>query len=294
MEGAFYLTGIGRRWAASALMAVALCAGTAGAQFVSIGGPPATPGPVGPARHRVAPAGAEVDVALPHFVIPDTGICVDPSLNKKKEFHTVRIDHRPTDIPVYAPEPGSRRAPAWDDTSNDWTRSQPLFQDFDSMGPNGLTPPDPDLATDGTYILAVTNDDFAVYDTCGTQLYRIDVEDYLGYASDFLLYDPKVIYDPWNARWVMMWHKKRATTQESSMIMMFTGGSTPFGLSGAGAYWYDVNMVQNDGSADESWADYYDLGYSSNAITFAGNQFRWDDSFRWSRIRFVDKTVSDR
>lgn len=270
-----------------ALLSVAAAATFSAAQ-VQVVDPPPHGRPV-PARqqHLVAP-GMEFDVVVPQFVVPDSGICSDPA-KRTKEFKTVRIDHRMTATPIYTIEPGARLAPASDDTANDWTRSLPIFQGFDSMGPNGLTPPDPDVATNGTYILAVTNDDFAVYDICGNLLYNIDVEDYLGYDAGYLLYDPKVVYDPWDNRWVMLWHKKWAANEESTLVVMVTSGSTPFGLTGAGAYWYDVQMIQDNGTGDESWADYYDLGYSSTALTFAGNQFRWNDTFRWSRIRFVDK-----
>ncbi|MCG3123678.1 MAG: hypothetical protein GIKADHBN_02099 [Phycisphaerales bacterium] len=273
-----------------AALLVALCAAATATAQQNVRDPvPGGEQPPPPRPHIFAP-NAEREVAVPQFIVPDGGICPDRISTDRNRNKPIRINHRATDIPVYDIPPDARLAPAVDDTANDWTRSQPLFQDFASMGPNGLTPPDPDLATNGTYIVAVTNDDFAVYDMCGNLEYTVDIEDYLGYAADFLLYDPKVIYDPWSNRWVMLWHKKRASTEESSLVFIITSGSTPFGLTGAGAYWYDVNAIQDNGTADESWADYYDLGYSSTAITCAGNQFRWNDSFRWARVRFLDKS----
>ncbi|MBL8962938.1 MAG: hypothetical protein JNK70_02595 [Phycisphaerae bacterium] len=252
--------------------------------------PPPTPGPVPAPRPHTVPAGMEFDIASPNFIIPDEGICRDPEKAARKQWRPMRIDHRPTDIPVFTPDPDAWLAPVVEDTANDYQRARPLFQNFDSMGFNDLNPPDPDLATNGVHIVAVTNDDFAVYDTCGNLLYSIDIEDYLGTDAAYLLFDPKIIYDPWNGRWVMMWHKKRDATKESTMIIMVTSGATPFGLTGAGAYWYEFNMRQDIGTADESWADYYDLGFSNTAITFSGNQFRWTGGFRWARARFVDKT----
>jgi hypothetical protein len=237
--------------------------------------------------HTNAVGSIEADVATPQFIIPDTGICYDPDKRSKRPFKPVRINHQLIEDPIYHAVPGSRPAPVNDDMAG--VSASPPFQNFDSHGFNDLTPPDCDLATNGTYIVTVTNDDFAVYDTCGNTLYTIDAEDYFGYDSAYLLFDPKIIYDPWSSRWVMIWHKKRDATQESTMIVAVTGGATPFGITGAGAYWYDVQMVQDDGSADESWADYYDLGYSNTAISFAGNQFRWNGGFRWGRIRFADK-----
>lgn len=271
------------------LSAVAVgLAATASVGQVAVTMPPQNPGAVPAPRPHVIPAGAEVDFASPNFIIPDTGICQDPDA-PRKQWRPMRIDHRPTDIPVFTHDPDAWLAPTLDDQANDWHRARPLFENFDSMGFNGLNPPDPDLATDGRYIVAVTNDDFEVYDVCGTLLYSIDIHDYLGTSTLYLLFDPKVIYDPWNNRWVMMWHKKRDATRESTMIFMITGGGTPFGLTGAGAYWYEFNMRQDADTADDSWADYYDLGYSNTAITIAGNQFRWNNSFRWGRIRYLDK-----
>lgn len=281
----------GWRVAATAILGSLVC-GVAGAQVVSTGGPAPGGNPPPIARpHGPAQPGVEVDIVKPQFVVPDTGICLDASQKTPRPVRPIRIDHRRTDIPVFVNDPASHILLPSNDKGNNSTRSQPLFQNFDSMGPNDLTPPDPDLATNGTYIVAVNNDDFAVYDICGQALFSIDAEDYFGYSTAYLLFDPKVIYDPWNNRWVMLWHKKRESTEESTMIIAVTSGSTPFGLSGAGAYWYDVPMVQDDGTADESWADYYDLGYSNTAITFSGNQFRWSGGFRWGRIRFCDKAT---
>ncbi|HLO42031.1 MAG TPA: GC-type dockerin domain-anchored protein [Phycisphaerales bacterium] len=257
---------------------------------VAAGMPPRDGGYVPELRpHTNAVGTIEADVALPQFIVPDTGICFDPEKRTKRPFKPVRINHQLIEDPIYHAVPGSRPAPANDDFGGPMPAAAGPFQNFESHGFNDLTPPDCDLATNGTYIVTVTNDDFAVYDTCGNTLYTIDAEDYFGYDSAFLLFDPKIIYDPWSSRWVMIWHKKRDATQESTMVVAVTGGATPFGLSGANAYWYDVQMVQDDGTADESWADYYDLGYSNTAVYFSGNQFRWSGSFRWGRIRFVDK-----
>jgi CARDB len=273
----------------TALGLIAICAGSAVAQVHSTFEPGSPEARNRPAAGAPIP-GPEDEVVVARKIEPDSGICVDPAKKKRKEVKPIRINHRQTDIPVYDIDPNAMRAPAMDDTANDYTRAQPLFQNFESMGPNDLTPPDPDLATDGQHIVVVTNDDFAVYDLCGNVLFNVDAEDYFGTDTAYLLFDPKVVYDPWANRWVMMWHKKRDSTQESTMILAYTAGTTPFGLTGAGVLFYEINMVQDNGTADESWADYYDLGYSANTINFAGNQFRWAGGFRWGRIRYATST----
>ena len=84
------------------------------------------------------------------------------------------------------------------------TEAPPSIFAFDSIGPNDLDPPDPDIAVGPNHIAVVTNDDFAVYDKCGNELFRSDIEVFLGTDPSWLVFDPKVIYDPWNNRWVMM------------------------------------------------------------------------------------------
>lgn len=71
---------------------------------------------------------------------------------------------------------------AHDDTG-EWSRAQPLMQNFEGPGPNGLTPPDPDLATGYDYVVTVTNDDFAVYDRAGELIFYRDIHDFLGVSE---------------------------------------------------------------------------------------------------------------
>jgi len=174
-----------------------------------------------------------------------------------------------------------------DESAYNEPRAQPLMQGFESIGPNGLTPPDPDLARGYDYEVAVTNDDFAVYDSCGTELYRRDINDFLG-ISDFM-FDPKVIFDPWAGRWVMMYHVRESNPQKSELVMVISGNSTPFGLPGSSVWWYRFNMVQDGGTSDASWMDYADLGYSNTQVFASGNMFRFNGGFRWARILVFDK-----
>ncbi|MEW6071335.1 MAG: hypothetical protein AB1726_01910 [Planctomycetota bacterium] len=221
----------------------------------------------------------------PVRIVPDTGIR-PPSAHEDEGVEEVPRQVRPAEWPLFVPR-GGDEAPIVEDRAAG--RAQPLMQDWESIGPNGLTPPDPDAAAGWDYVVTVTNDDFAVYDRCGNVLYTADIEDYLGTDPAYLLYDPKVIFDPWNGRWVMLWHKKRTATEESSLALVITSGSIPFGLSGSGAYWYDFNAVQDAGTADASWADYFDLGYSNEHVFAGGNMFRFAGGFRWARIWIWDK-----
>lgn len=166
--------------------------------------------------------------------------------------------------------------------------SQPLMKDHAGPGFNGLTPPDPDLARGYDYQVCATNDDFAVYDTCGNELFYTDVNDFLGQAGVFF-FDPKVIFDPWAGRWVIMYHSRDTSPQESHLAIIVSGNSIPPGVPGSSWWWYNFNVQQDAGTGDASWADYFDLGYSNNYLTAAGNMFRFAGGFRWGRLIIFDK-----
>ena len=193
---------------------------------------------------------------------------------------------RPGDDP-WIPDGSGYWPPMGEDLAS--PQSLTLMQNFEGPGYNGLTPPDPDMARGYDYEVCVTNDDFAVYDSCGNELYYRDINDFLG-ISDFL-YDPKVIYDPWGSRWVMMYHIKDTNPQTSRLVFVISGDSTPFGLPGSSSWWYSFNVQQDTGTGDASWADYFDLGYSNTQLSAAGNMLRFSGGFRWGRIMVFDKAA---
>ncbi|MEM9661304.1 MAG: GC-type dockerin domain-anchored protein [Planctomycetota bacterium] len=169
----------------------------------------------------------------------------------------------------------------------------PAIFAFDSIGPNDLDPPDPDIAVGPNHIAVVTNDDFAVYDKCGNELFRQDAEVFFGTPPADLVFDPKVIYDPWNNRWVMLWHVRNFDTDRGRILLSISSGGTPWGVGAS--YFYDYNVVQDAGTADASWPDYFDLGFSQNFITTSGNMFEFPDvfgnrPFRWARHIIFDKS----
>ncbi len=216
--------------------------------------------------------------------IPEGGVFPDGTIPQPER--EAGRPMRPGDDP-WIPDGSGYWPPMQDDLAG--PRSQPLMQNFEGPGYNGLTPPDPDMARGYDYQVTVTNDDFAVYDSCGTELYYRDINDFLG-ISDFL-FDPKVIFDPWAGRWVMMYHIQDSNPQTSRLVFVISADSTPFGLPGSGSWWYNFNVLQDAGTGDASWADYFDLGYSNTQLSAAGNMFRFAGGFRWGRIMVFDKTA---
>jgi hypothetical protein len=162
-----------------------------------------------------------------------------------------------------------------------------VFQEFNGSGINGWTPADPDLGVGGGYVCQVVNDDYLVYDKCGNLLFSRDANDLFGYDTSYMIFDCKIAFDPWQSRWIMLWHVKRDSDQYGRLFLAITRSSVPFGLgSGTTTGWdyYPFNWVQDAGTAEASAPDYYDLGYSDDHVYVGGDQFRFAGGFRWSRM----------
>ena len=243
---------------------------------------PLTPGRVDPQTGIVTEPGA---IAKP-VTIPSTGVhphgtLADPAREAGRPM-------RPAEDP-WIPDGTGYWPPMSEDANANWEpRAQPLMMNHEGPNWNGLNPPDPDLARGYDYQVAVTNDDFGVYDSCGNQVFYSDINDYLGLSGEFM-FDPKVIFDPWNGRWVMMWHIKDDASQTSDLVFVVTNSSLPFGLA-SDVWYYRISMVQDQGTGNAAWLDYADLGYSNTTVYASGNMFFFSGGFRWGRIIVLDKS----
>lgn len=145
-------------------------------------------------------------------------------------------------------------------------------------------PPDCETAVGGNWVIQVTNVRWAVYDKCGNQLMLENFATTLN--SSRFIFDPKVIYDPWARRFVMLALEKDDATLYSKVVLMASASENPLGN------WYVYRFSAETGSgADVAWADYYDLSYGPEAVYMAGNQFRFsNDSFTGAQLIVVNKS----
>ncbi|MDX2148770.1 MAG: hypothetical protein SFZ23_14750 [Planctomycetota bacterium] len=165
-----------------------------------------------------------------------------------------------------------------------------IIHRFDAQGPNGLTPPDPDIAVGPNHIGTVTNDDYVVYDKCGNVVFSRDANDLFGIDTSFLLFDPKIIFDPWQSKWVVMFHCRRDSDQTGQLVVAVSNTSDPVGVGNW--YFYRFNIVQDAGTANASWPDYFDLGYSDDYVYSSGNMFTFGTrAFRWGRFAIWPKST---
>jgi len=162
--------------------------------------------------------------------------------------------------------------------------AQALIQNFHGIDQTTLRPPDPDIAVSRDYIVLVVNDVFAVYNKCGTQLHQASLST-LTILFAFL-FDPKVVYDEWDDRWILSFAAKNTATEESWIVLCVSETSTPMGLGASWAYNYPWT---NTGGW---WGDYPDLGCDLDAVYLTTNDFNWASPavFQRARITGLEKS----
>ncbi|MCC6402584.1 MAG: hypothetical protein IT207_01090 [Fimbriimonadaceae bacterium] len=143
-------------------------------------------------------------------------------------------------------------------------QTAPLVGEFEGIPQTTLTPPDPCMAVGPDHYILTVNDRWAIYDKCGNQLFNSRIGDFVSDPSGFY-FDPKVFYDPWRFRWGMLWH--RGTGNPSNLVTFGTTSSDPMG-QWVWKYWSGDGIF-----GAGTFSDYYDWGYSAQALYASGNQF---------------------
>lgn len=87
-----------------------------------------------------------------------------------------------------------------------------LIKSFEGNTESNSIPPDPHVAVGPDHVVGTVNSDFAIWDKNGNLLKRIDAGNwYSSFGVD--PFDPKVVYDHFAQRWVMVWLDQRDSPQ---------------------------------------------------------------------------------
>jgi len=163
-----------------------------------------------------------------------------------------------------------------------------------NISPNN--PPDPHLATGIHHIAMVVNSAFAVYDKAtGNRLLLTALKTWFNSVQppppdpDFI-YDPRIIFDHYANRWVLIAVSRKNNTHESAYLISVSQTPDPMG-----AWWiYSVDATVNVQNStvyeSDNWADFPALGYSGEVVLLTSNQFTFTLQFEYARIRILKKS----
>ncbi|GJQ63110.1 MAG: hypothetical protein SCALA702_21630 [Melioribacteraceae bacterium] len=161
-----------------------------------------------------------------------------------------------------------------------------LFRDFYGINQTSSIPPDPYVAVGPNHIIQVVNSTFRISTKDGQTLRTITGNSWFSSThSGANVFDPKVIYDHFDERWVMVWLHLNEFSNEAYFLVSVSDDSDPTGV------WYNwkLNSTTNGNSYAGNWADYQGVGYDDKAIYITSNQFSFSFSYNYTKIRIVPK-----
>ncbi|MCX7834050.1 MAG: T9SS type A sorting domain-containing protein [Ignavibacteria bacterium] len=159
------------------------------------------------------------------------------------------------------------------------------FQGF--LDPGNYIPPDQYIAAGPTHIIAVDNSRFRIFDKKGKHIKTINIDYWFSSALGGVnAFDPKVSYDNFAKRWIMVWLHVDNNTSRSYFLISVSDDSIPLG------FWNNWALPSNvNGSTfSNDWGDYQGVGFDTQAIYITANQFGFNAGFRGSKIRIINKS----
>ncbi len=165
-----------------------------------------------------------------------------------------------------------------------------LIQSFAGQPQGNSIPPDPYLAVGPQHIIGVVNTTFGIWDKNGNKLKSIDINAWYASAlSGVSAFDPKVIYDHYAKRWVMVWLDQAQSPARGNILVSVSKDSSAIGE------WYNYVFPSglNGTTASSTWTDYQGVGYDKDAVYITGNQWNFaaDNVFQYAKVRIIPKTA---
>ncbi len=217
---------------------------------------------------------------LPHTQLPSTGKMVqmpDPSHYTATLLQRIQQMQIPPHWGTATPEldPSQVSARTLKGGSNhgntvESTQSVSLGNYWNGLCCTGYTPPDPIIAAGDGYELQAVNLALVVYNSSGAQEYYATFQDFFGSLTIGLhLSDPKVLYDQYSNRWVILllaYHDPQpgSGTYISDYLIGISETSDPT----QAWYTYSISALTNN-----YFADFPGLGVDANAIYVTSNQW---------------------
>ncbi len=159
-----------------------------------------------------------------------------------------------------------------------------LLNNFQGMNMTNSIPPDPYIAVGPNYIMTTVNSKFAIWDKQGNLVKSISADSWYSSAlSNVSSFDPKILYDHFAQRWVMVWLDQDDASKRGNFLLSVSDDSDPNGA------WYNwvLPSTKNGNSGSSNWGDYEGVGFSKDAIFITSNQFDFSGNFQYAKIRII-------
>jgi hypothetical protein len=230
----------------------------------------------GPASGSIA---GGVTVTTDDFSIAPEGPAPLPMVPNK--FNVPLLDP-PADLP--APLGGEDyNASEYDPAESSLLGIPPInLASFQGIPQTNSIPPDPHCAVGPNHIIATVNTSFRISDKQGNTLKTITGSAWfsttLGAASPF---DPQIMYDNFNGRWIMLWDHLGAST--AYWLISVSDDDDPLGT------WYNwaVPAHLNGATPSGNWGDYPGIGFDQDALYVVSREFSFSGFYQYPKLRII-------
>ena len=160
---------------------------------------------------------------------------------------------------------------------------------FEAIPSTGWIPPDCVCAAGPNHVLVGVNSEFRIYNKTGGMLRRNQFSTFLSSvlpnSTSVKVFDPKMIWDHYNQRYVIIVAATQSSPQKSWCCVAVTKTTDPLG-----SWWVYALDASIDGATPTSnWMDYPMIGFDSQAIYIGMNQFN-GSTFKYAKLRILNKS----
>jgi hypothetical protein len=161
-----------------------------------------------------------------------------------------------------------------------------LIKSFDGIPQQNGIPPDPYIAVGPNHIISIVNSVFCIWDKNGGLLKTISGDQFFTpVLSGVSTFDPKILYDHFSKRWVMVWLHADQTNKKAYYLLAVSSSDNPLGNWSTWA----LPSNLNGSTLVDQWGDYQGVGYDDSCIYITSNQFSNAGSFQYAKIRIIPK-----
>lgn len=158
---------------------------------------------------------------------------------------------------------------------------------FQAISSTGWNPPDCVIATGPKDVVVAANSEYRIYNKSGTQRKRQLLgslfSTVLPNSTAIKVFDPRIIYDHYNKRFVMIAAATQSSPQKSWLCIAVSKKSSAMG---SWTVWA-TDSSKNGSKKTDNWGDYPMLGFDSEAVYVTFNMFK-GSSFQYSKLRIFN------
>lgn len=163
-----------------------------------------------------------------------------------------------------------------------------LVASFPGIQQTAFRPPDCTIAVSNNQVVVGVNTTMAIYSKSGTLTRTMGFDTLFSpvIPTGARIFDPKIIYDHYSQRWIIIIDSTRGSPQGSWILVAASQTSNP-----SGSYWlWALNARQDGGTLSNNWADYSQLGFDKQGVYITNNMFQFNGGFQYVKIRILNKS----